>query len=161
MYLRLQNIACMCICPSSAFNFSQHTPVVLPYRQDQTFKKLFLAFACLAFSWLAFPGWAFPGSGYCARITPMILSLNLQNRSLWSGLVMNSLIIYTVGHHTNDTFPCANLLVINKYQVSMCLVRLLVKSFPFFSRRIELLLPWNKTLSKNLYPWAFKKYRVQ
>ena len=52
MYLRLQNIASMCICPSSAFNFFQHTPVVLPYRQDQTLKKSFLAFNWLAFSWL-------------------------------------------------------------------------------------------------------------
>ena len=43
----------------------------------------------------------------------------------------------------------------------MCLVHLLLKAFPFFSKRIEILLSWNRTLSKILYPWAFKKYRVQ
>ena len=35
------------------------------------------------------------------------------------------------------------------------------RSLSVFPRRIELLLSWNKMFSKTLYPWAFKKYRVQ
>ena len=150
MYVRLQKIACMCVCPSSVFNFSQRTPVVLPYRQDQTLKIDSLPFLGLNFPGCVFPVWSFPVPGSCSGITPMIWSLNLRKRAPWIGLVMNSPIISQVGHHTNDTLTCATLSVINKYQIFMCLVRLLFEDFPFFSRRIELLLSWNKTLpSKN------------
>jgi hypothetical protein len=43
----------------------------------------------------------------------------------------------------------------------MCFVRLLLEAFPFFSKRIELLLSWNKTLSLTPYPCAYIKYIVQ
>jgi hypothetical protein len=43
----------------------------------------------------------------------------------------------------------------------MCFIGLLLKAFPFFSKRIELLLSWNKTLSWTWYPWASMKYQVQ
>jgi hypothetical protein len=33
-----------------------------------------------------------------------------------------------------------------KYRMLMCFVRLLLEAFPFFSKRIELLLYWNKKL---------------
>ena len=74
---------------------------------------------------------------------------------------MKSLIIYPVVHHTNYTSPCSTLSVINKYRIFICLVRLLLEAFPFLYRRIELLLSWNKTLSKTPYPWAYIKYRFQ
>ena len=90
----------------------------------------------------AFPVWAFISAGSCAGITPMIWSLNFRNRYPQSGLVMKYPIISPVGHHTNDTSPCANLLVINKLWMFIFLVRFLLEAFPFFSRRIELLLSW-------------------
>ena len=43
----------------------------------------------------------------------------------------------------------------------MCLVRLLLEAFTLFSKRIELLFSLNRMLPEILYPWAFKKYRVQ
>ena len=74
---------------------------------------------------------------------------------------MKSRIISPVGHHTNDTSPCETLLVIMKYRIFMCLMRLLLEAFTFLSRRIELLLSLNKTFSKTLYHQAFKKYQIQ
>ncbi len=52
-------------------------------------------------------------------------------------------------------------LVIKKYQILTCFICLLLKAFPFFSKRIVLLLSWNKTLSWTWYPWASMKYWVQ
>ena len=37
----------------------------------------------------------------------------------------------------------------------------MLEAFPFFSRIMELVLSWKKTLSKDLIPWDFIKYRVQ
>ena len=51
--------------------------------------------------------------------------------------------------------------VIKKYQILTCFICLLLKAFPFFSKRIALLLSWNKTLSWTWYPWASMKYQVQ
>jgi hypothetical protein len=48
--------------------------------------------------------------------------------------------MYPVGHHTTDTYSLLTLLVMNKYRMLMCFVRLLLEAFPFFSKRIELLL---------------------
>ncbi len=43
----------------------------------------------------------------------------------------------------------------------MCFIWLLLEAFPFFSKRIVLLLSWNKTLSWTWYPWDSMKYQVQ
>ena len=67
MYVCSQTVACMCICPSYVFNFSQQTPVVLPYWRDQTLKN-----HSLPFPGCAFPVWAFTGPGSFAGITRII-----------------------------------------------------------------------------------------
>ena len=61
---------------------------------------------------------------------------------------MKSPIVSPFGHHTNDTSPCATLSVMNKYRMSMCLVRLLLVDFPFLSK-------------KNIAPVFLKKNVVQ
>jgi hypothetical protein len=66
-----------------------------------------------------------------------------------------------VGHQTTDNCSLLALLVINKYGMLMCFVRLLLEALPFYSKIMELLLYWNKTLSLTSYPCAFMKYRVQ
>jgi hypothetical protein len=103
----------------------------------------------------------FPGPGSRAGVTPIIWSLNLRNRAPWSGLAAKSPIMSPVGHHTTDTSSFLTRSAIKKYRMLMCFMRLLLEAFPFLSKRIELLLSWNKTLSLKPYPCAFIKYRVQ
>ena len=114
----------------------QHTPVVpLFIGRYQTY---FLPFVGLPFS--LFDLLVFPGPGSCAGITPIIWSRNFLKRAPWTGFVPKSPIMSAVGHQTIDTSPFWARSVMKKYRKLMCLVRLLLDAFPFFSRRMELLL---------------------
>ena len=163
VYVQLQKIACACVCTFCLFLTSSNTLLWCcptgrtKLKKNDSLPYFVFHFTDCVFPVCAYPGWDFPGPGSWAGITPMIWSLNLWYKASWSGLVMKSPVMYPVGHHTNDKSPCVTLLVIKKYRIFMCLVRLLLKTFPFFSKRIELLMPWNRTLSKILYPRAFKK----
>jgi hypothetical protein len=126
--------------------------------QTYCFAFLGLVFACFYFADIAV---CLPWSRVERRGHSHDLVSKLKNRAPWSGLVAKSPIIFPVGHHTTDTSSFLTCSVIKKYRMLMCFVRFLLEAFTFFSKRIELLLSWNKTLSLTPYPCALIKYRVQ
>ena len=70
---------------------------------------------------------------------------------------MKSPIICSVRHHTSDTLSCVTLSVINEYQIFMCLVHYLLKAFPFFYRRIDLMLSLKKNAVQDSLYLSLKK----
>jgi hypothetical protein len=130
-------------------HFSKHTAVVPSFflRWDQI---IYCTYSSTRFEFFAFRRivcmsmqlidlrYGFPGPGSCAGTTPMIWSLNLRNKAPCRGLVMKSLIMSLVRHQTNDTSPLSMRSVIKKYRILTCFVRLLLEAFPFFSKKIAL-----------------------
>ena len=103
----------------------------------------------------------FPLFGSIWGMTPMMSSLNLLKIDPWFGLVKESPVVSSVGHHSTEISPLWILSVTKIYLMFICLVRLLLNDLTIFSRRIALFLSWYMMFSVTPQPWYYKKFLVQ
>ena len=75
-------------------------------------------------------------------MTPMIRSLNFLNRFPWSGLVIISPVIPSLGHHSIFTYFLFIQSVTEKNRMFMCLVFLIPEDQPFLSISMSAWLSW-------------------
>ena len=75
---------------------------------------------------------------FLVRITPMIRCLNFLNRFPWSALVIKSLIIQFLGHHSTVAFFLFILSVTKKNRIFVCLVIFLPEVLLLFSSSMSL-----------------------
>ncbi len=131
MLLRLPTHSCFA-CFYNVPN-SQQSPLTLLLLEPWTFCCQQL---CWTFSYCQYCRWAFllllMSFPDLIISIPMMISLNFRK--------VESVINLSVEHHSTINSPFVMRLVMMKYLIVICLVRVLLEALSFFSRRIELLL---------------------